>query len=486
MSEAYRDVIIRIKAEADSSIERTMQSIGERADSAIRNIERGLSRTLTNIETAIRRLEMASAGIGSGGFAVPGGMGGPITAPPVLPPPFPGGRGGIPAPPVIVPPVRSPAPGSRGGGGGGQGGLFGMLGTGGIGMGSFIGVGGAMGAMRAFQFYQDAGHLEFDNFGVPTASPLAGLIGGGRTWGNELVGRSLLGNVNLEEAKLKTNRLDSHWRQIELQKVHADLQAAGDRGIGEIAGSQAYSRAMNSGTAAGQLEGIRGEMANAGSDEQRVQFRQTELQLTRQIAQEQVRSNQVALQGLQREKQALEEALALRQKAVGAAGESLGFSGTRNMQLTLGAAEKLASGQGNSLTDEEVQALQGIRGIGGSLPGLLEEEGNRRAAPVLGRIKELFGVEKELAGMQSKIGGLGQEITAKGELIVKIEQDQSTTEAAVRTAIDEIMARMAGTQKEQVRQMVKEAMDEAGKVGSGPMGAAARDAAVRTRMGPRH
>lgn len=606
---AYRDVILRIKVEADQGVERTLQGIGASTDNAVRNIEKAFGAALSNVEAAIKRLEVASsrlagggrvmggdgasltggggAPIGGGGFGVPigavgsgaasavnsaagfTGMAGMAFNHPVMQAGAAAAAslgpsqaaafgqyqnalasaiaaqqasaaaaaawapqnslaqinargGGTPYNRMSAlggyatgpgPTVAPPRPATRGGGlgfdrdrlvgigiglaSGNWDSVGGSVGTiGGTLIGSAIGgpigggIGGAIGglvgssAVGAGEYayaHRDIFNGYSNRYGLSgplgdlagTATGVQGLIGDaiGTAYANRF---GDFGKAGVSRAQAG---LEMQQRATAIAAI--DTAAAEDRAGREANLLIGRNAVMADATLEGQLGANRksqGELGAGAPDEKRLALKQQELQLTRQIAQEQTRGAQAALRSLEREKQHLEDALALRQKQVNATGESLGFSGTRNMQLTLGAAEKLASGQGGSLTDEEVQALQGIRGIGGTLPGLLEEEGNKRAAPVLGRIKDLFGVNKELADKQAAIDKVQGEITAKTEMIVKIEMDQKSFEAPLRAAISDLMGQMNDQLQALADKAVRESKERIAHE-------SATNSAARSRMG---
>jgi hypothetical protein len=239
------------------------------------------------------------------------------------------------------------------------------------------------------------------------------------------------------------------YSQLDMQQRASAIEAMETTGAASmlsISGSQTISRnqTMSDGTAAGALSANRQsqrELGDGGDLKLRKQLKEEELQLTRQIVQEQTRGAQVAIQGLEREKAALQEQLDLRKQQVGATGAAFGFQSEEYRNMTVNAARKLYANQGGSLSDEEVSALYSVaRGVGGTLPDRLAGEGNRRGRSQFDVLKGLAGTQAELTGLEGKSVDVSGEITAKQELIVKLSADQEALEKELKPAIVKLQA----------------------------------------------
>lgn len=557
MSEAYRDVIIRIKAEADSSVEKTLSGIGGNVDNAIRTFERGITAALNNINAAIKRLEAASGRLGGGGFGGDGaalmGGGKPIggggfvgaavnsaasfrspsvafshptmvagaqaaasmgpqaaaafaqyqneLASAIAMAPNPslaqvtGRAGATPYNRMAAFGAYAPGPGPTASGRGGRGGGLGFdrerlvalgigmasgnwdsvasgVGTiggtlagmkigagygavggpwgaaiGGMvgGMAGTLGASGAGAAYRNRQAFAD----NFIDFGAGPTGDLAGIAAGvSGMLGSGAMGVYAGWNPNAFGGAATGRARSALSMQQRATAVGAIDRATGES-IAEFRGGVNISRAMlgSDGSLKGDLAATQSAMGSAATDEQRLQLRQRELELTRQISREQVQGAQATLAGLEREKAALEDMLARRRRQTDSASSAFGYASRGDQEAAVRAAEKYNSGQGATVSRREREAFESLAPQFGTENGMkaYEAEGRRRGGNMLDRFLAAIGAQKELGEMRGQAKSVRDEIDAKKDDKAEFEAKGKAAADAIQPAIDNLVEAIKDT-----------------------------------------
>ena len=487
----YKQVVVQIKAEFDSSFEKTFTRIGAMTDSAAKDISNKIGSVLANLEAAVNRLELASSRLGSGVGAGFGGGGGGIGGGPI------GGGGGRSGggasvgPSTILPGSggrRVPGPDigpmdwtafdasfaaqnadidarlarMRGGGAGGGGQLAALMGSGlGAGMVTGIGMGmaGAVGmaGMGLNAVYRDSGlysqmreRMGFQNGFFADER----LSANGMSW----LQQTMVGANPIQQAMGFGNMrgggglvgsyagVDRAQQGLSMQQRASSIDAlrtATQQSIGDFRGNMNYRRniALSDGTLQGQLDATRKSLGTAENDEQRLQLRQSELELTRQITQEQTRGAQQAIQGLEREKAAVQELLDRRKALTGSAGASFGYADREDRQAALRAAEKFSSGQGAAVSEQELAAFQtfGLKYGTERAREMYEGEGRRRGGADVKRFEDLLGVQREMERLRDRERAAGEGIVGKEKELFDLEQKQKKIDAELGPIIDKLV-----------------------------------------------
>ena len=572
---AYRDVIIRIKVEADSSIEKTLTGIGGYADNAIKKIEQSFTAALSRIEAMMKRLETSANGLGGGGgggiFPGGGGGGAPIGVGsgnatygynrreamllgggfnPQLPfsnPIMQAGASaanslgmgqafsayqsqlaaaisqaqaaqnvsrfhtGTPYPASMYSPAHfanlatqfpdeffgtprnslpnvagrpSAAPYNRmsglGGYAAGPGPTVAPRRAAGGGLGfdrdRLIGIGVGLASGNWDSVASSVGTIGGTLIGGavgagPWGAAIGGAVGGmagtlagqapeffqitpedeslsaWQRWSfasgernSNTGGYRAIEDIEAGFAMNRRLRGERSFRQNKL--TLAELDRATNERIGEFRGNANIQRAMmgSDGTAKGELATLRGSMGMAENDEQRLGLRQRELELVRQIAQEQTRGARAALDGLEREKDAMLDMLGQRKRAAATAGAEFGYASRGDQEAAVRAAEKYASGQGKSVTRREREAFDSFAGSFQTEHGLdsRNEEGRRRGGSLLERFEKALGVQREQGEMRGQLKSVFDQMGATRQELVDKEKFKKDAESALKPVIDDL------------------------------------------------
>lgn len=262
----------------------------------------------------------------------------------------------------------------------------------------------------------------------------AAAIGGGA------IGRAFANQLGAGESSRMVQRGLGERTFRQRQLANAEIDKATNESIADYRGGMEYQRNMlaSDGTLKGNLAAVQKSLGSAGNDEDRLSLRKQELEIQRQITAEAVRTTQTSIQGLEREKDSLNEALELRKRQTSSAEAAFGYASKGDQQAAQRATEKFSQGRGSSVTKREREAYEQIVLPLGGQQGRkwYEETGRARGGGILENIRGLLGLQKEADEDAGQRKSVRDQLTQERQDLENLRNKQKELEGKLQPAIN--------------------------------------------------